>query len=347
MSLIWYDGFEGYYDDGSTPVHQIVSGGLVQSGFWFADTIIPYLGSQFIPHRSGKALKLGTGANNGNSYLANSVIVDYQNFTIGCGYFNRNYPDAGFPIWVGTFVSQVGGFRVWVDAQATWFRIGYKDDADQQIFLDTTAPNPLNEWHYIEFQIDTSGANPVVKFRYDGVEHFNQTIIGIKSDFANVRFFGFHGESYDYQYFDDVYVADDLTFRGPFIIESVPLAQGAQDMYTPNGAATVLECIDDGNTTDLDTTYASSTAANDVQSFTATFTDTVIQAVLLRPWHRAYGTSSWGVQTAAGGETKSWSHTDQYLCPEQVILDMPGTGDPLTAAALNALSYSFSHVQVT
>ncbi len=128
-----------------------------------------------------------------------------------------------------------------------------------------------NGWTYIEIKLFINGASGTVEVHQNGSTDIASTVGNFGSSNAdNVGYAGITAQTTD---FDDLYVADTSgsaprnTFLGDVRVATIyPTGAGNSTQWTPNGAASNWDCVDEVPP-DSDTTYVSDSTPGHIDSY--------------------------------------------------------------------------------
>lgn len=194
---------------------------------------------------------------------------------------------------------------------------------------------PIDEWHHYELHMifNTAGAGSIVLY-LDGNPAPFMSLTGISTSYAQAEAFSLggngpsnHGINGLEAYFADFYAFDN-TGAAPFNAPLAPQGFGAAKMafavpngpghlsaWTPNGAATIWQCINQ-IPQDGDTTYASDATPGDAYmvTFGALPAMQTLLAVQLSVYAREDDAGPRSYQSGfSNGTTDGYSGVDQYL----------------------------------
>lgn len=143
--------------------------------------------------------------------------------------------------------------------------------------VTATAPISLNAWHYIEFKLLVASSGGIAELRVDGtvVATFTGNTQNVTGGVNNFRLYQGWPTGTNGPWFDDLYLLDSsgsnawlTTYLGDVkIISGLPNANGTTNNWTPNGAASNYECVNE-TPWDGDTTYVSDATPGDIDLYT-------------------------------------------------------------------------------
>jgi hypothetical protein len=126
----------------------------------------------------------------------------------------------------------------------------------------------LSQWRYIEIRVKIHATAGEIQVRVEGTEVINltnqNTTVGTVADFRKLRFWVNNSTFL----IDDLYVCDasgatNNTFLGPVTVYTlVPNGAGATTQFTPTGAASNWDCVNEIGGPDTTTYVASSTTGH-------------------------------------------------------------------------------------
>jgi len=268
MSLIWFDGFEGYstYADGN---------GLVGGGLTSLQMTDDQLFHSDYARYSGYGMRVFSEAVQGvyKATFASSPATVILGVAV-------KKAESGSVSGTGILSRALITFYDGVDEQAGVEVHGseLRILREYNNVLGTTVGAGLdyNVWRYIEIKITIDNSAGVFEVRSNGVVVANLTGIDTQAT-ANAQATGFHlgagvGQSYCDYYFDDLYVLDTNgaqcnDFLGDVRIDAVrPNGAGTHTDFTPSAGAN-YENVDEEPGPDDDTTYNEATTIGDQDSY--------------------------------------------------------------------------------
>jgi hypothetical protein len=126
-------------------------------------------------------------------------------------------------------------------------------------------------WNYIEAKLFINGASGTIEIHLNGAIEIVSTTGNFGS--TNIDTIGMVGDSSVVLSWDDMYACDTTgsapnnTFLGDVRVETVfPTGAGSHTAWTPNGAASNWQCVDE-TTPDGDSTYVSDSTPGDLDTY--------------------------------------------------------------------------------
>lgn len=211
---------------------------------------------------------------------------------------------------------------------------------------------PLNTYQYLEVKIAFHNTLGTIEFRYNGLTEAtftNQDTIGSGATCTRASF-GHSGSFDDWNNsneFTDIYFASDFLFPTKFYYKKGSAA-GSQDDFTPTGAATSHEAIDD-DAQDGDTTYTESTTVTDklqvAHAGDLTEAPKTVWPVCFARNNGGGGNLKVGVLSGATDDLSAAKATAATYDGIQgsVYENDPNTSSPWTLTAANAMELSIEH----
>lgn len=231
-----------------------------------------------------------------------------------------------FPVHDG--LAEQCTLNVHSDGYVYGMRGGYVVGATQ-IGGPSTAPIPMNEWHYVEVKYVIDNSVGVIEVHLDGVQILNLT--GVDNQYSATlnyvsRVYTNRAGGHPYIfYMDDFYIADD-GFQGDCRVETrFPSGDGNYEQWTKSGGSHNYENIDE--TPPVTTDYISSATVDQIDTYTKsalTSTAGTIKGVAVNMYCQKAGSGSRqiagmarlsGTDLAGSSITppSGWSNVQQFL----------------------------------
>ena len=143
------------------------------------------------------------------------------------------------------------------------------------VLATSSTPMPIDTWVYVEAKVYIHDSQGSVLLKIDGTEYISVTDADTKNSvnaYADRLYFGAQASTGALIYFDDLYVCDDTgsynnDFLGDCRIETLfPDEAGSSTQWTPS-AGSNYENVDDAGSNDGDSTYNSSSTADQVDLY--------------------------------------------------------------------------------
>lgn len=261
MSLLFVEGFDHY---GTTSK-------IIDSKKWTSGAAISASASLSTGRYSGNSLKMTSPSCQLIKYWGSND----QSFTVGFAFKVTSlstYANSGDILFecsddgsysqFAILLTETGALQLVSGGVLGTLSLGYT-------VKDTTAHNLTpNTWHYIEIQATIADTGGRVIIHVDETVWMNYTGDTKRSSNAYANRFVLEQPSYMGDcYFDDLYLANDTTFRGECrVCTLLPTADTASADWTAQGGASHYAEVDD-TTLDDDTTYIKSQTVGHIDRF--------------------------------------------------------------------------------
>lgn len=251
MAVVFIEGFDHYDPNASSTLKgwSATANGSVQTGRF-----------------GGQACRVGTGS----PRMSKTLPSSYSTFIAGFAFRTTGIGSSTDVYYLRS--STTATLRVSQDASG---HIVIKNSGGTTIATGTT-PLVNSVWCYIEVKL-VVGTSGTVEVHLNGVSEIASTVGNFgTSNIDNIGIAGIGSQSTD---FDDMYGADTTgsvanTFLGDTRVSTlVPTGAGAHTQFTPNGAANNWDCVDDGTSSDGDSTYVSDATVGDIDTYACSDVD--------------------------------------------------------------------------
>ena len=277
MALLFLEGFEGYNSTGEMQQQNASPckwNTFYNSGSTFTLNAATYRTTQ-VTAANSRSLYLSCGSDYSYAFLnvpsSTELIVGLAFYKNTASYFN------GSLICFGGTTTQSQGTVIAVNQSNQLFASTATSYAGPNTTLGIASVTVNNyTWHYLEARVKLGAATGQVEVYLDGVQVMNlnnvNTATGGITSFQTVGLGGVYN-NYMYAFFDDMYICDTTgttnnTFLGPISVYSLmPTANGSLNQFTPTGAASNWDCVNEGVSNTTDYVASSVTGQKDYYTF--------------------------------------------------------------------------------